>query len=121
MFEAKPMRQDAGVLGSRRNTGARMGELTQLRASDVFEQDGIWAIKISPEAGTVKNRKPRTVPLHEHLIKQGFVDFAKASGSGPLFYNKITSAPKVDDPTIPRALGPLRLESVWLHGFEIRG
>ncbi len=40
-------------------TGARMGELTQLRGSDVFEQDGIWAIKISPEAGTVKNRKPR--------------------------------------------------------------
>jgi integrase len=83
-------------------TGARMGELTQLRASDVFEQDGIWAIKISPEAGTVKNRKPRTVPLHEHLFKQGFVNFAKATSSGPLFYNEITSAPKVDDPTNPR-------------------
>ena len=32
-----------------------MGELTQLRGSYVFEQNGIWAIKISPEAGTVKN------------------------------------------------------------------
>jgi hypothetical protein len=32
-----------------------MGELTQLRGLDVFEQGGIWAITISPEAGTVKN------------------------------------------------------------------
>ena len=54
------------------------------------QTDGIWAIKISPEAGTLKNRKPRTVRVHEHLIEQGFVEFAKASGEGPLFY----SAPK---------------------------
>jgi integrase len=56
-----------------------------------------------------KNRKPRTVPLHEHLIKQGFVDFAKASGSGPLFYNETTSAPKIDDPTNPRRSRPVKV------------
>jgi integrase len=73
-------------------TGARPGEITQLRGSDVIERDGLPAIKITPDAGTVKTRKPRTVPLHEHLIEQGFLAFAKASGSGPLFYNN-------DDPT----------------------
>jgi integrase len=81
--------------------GARVGELTQLRGADVFERNGIWAIKISPEAGTVKNRTPRTVPLHDHLVEQGFVDFVKASGRGPLFYNE---AKKIadDDPTNPK-------------------
>lgn len=84
-------------------TGARMGELTQLRSADVIERNDIWAIKISPEAGTVKNRKPRTVPLHTHLIKQGFVDFVKGSGKGPLFYNEAkASAGAADDPTNPK-------------------
>jgi hypothetical protein len=49
----------------------------------------------------VKNRKPRTVPLHEHLIEQGFLAFVKANGTGPLFYNE----PKpvaASDPTHPR-------------------
>jgi integrase len=55
-------------------TGARAGEMTQLRAADVVRQDGIWAVKITPDAGTVKTGKPRTVPLHEHLIEQGFLD-----------------------------------------------
>ena len=52
-------------------SGARMGELTQLRGVDIVERDGIPAIKISPEAGTTKTGKARTVPLHEHLIEQG--------------------------------------------------
>src|SRR5262249_31894609 len=45
-------------------SGARIGELTQLRGVDVTERGGIPAIKISPEAGTTKTGKARTVPLH---------------------------------------------------------
>jgi integrase len=26
------------------------------------------------------------VPIHEHLIEQGFLEFARAQGAGPLFY-----------------------------------
>jgi integrase len=44
-------------------SGARMGELTQLRGVDIVERDGIHAMKISPEAGTTKTGKARTVPL----------------------------------------------------------
>lgn len=69
-------------------SGARMGELTQLRGTDVFQEGRIWAVKITPEAGTVKNREPRSVPLHRHLIEMGFLDFVKASGTGALFYDE---------------------------------
>jgi integrase len=85
-------------------SGARMGELTQLRAVDIIKQDGIHAMKISPEAGTTKTGSARTVPIHEHLIEQGFLEFVKASGKGPLFYNasKDTAPDQVPDPTNPR-------------------
>ncbi len=65
-------------------TGARAGEITQLRVEDVIK--GHWAIQISPDAGTVKTNKSRIVPLHEHLIEQGFIEFARTKGNGPLFY-----------------------------------
>jgi integrase len=67
-------------------SGARMGEITQLRGVDIVEQDGVHAMKLLPEAGTVKGGNARTVPLHGHLIDQGFLEFVKASGRGPLFY-----------------------------------
>jgi integrase len=41
-------------------TGSRPGEITQLRAQDVQLQDGLWAIRITPEAHR-KWRKARTV------------------------------------------------------------
>jgi integrase len=68
-------------------TGARAGEITQLRGCDVSQQDGMTAITITPEAGTVKTRKARRVPLHEHLIAQGFPEFVSKMGRGPLFYD----------------------------------
>jgi integrase len=82
-------------------TGARSGEIAQLRGSDVIEQDGIHAIKITPDAGTVKTGRARTVPLHPHLIEQGLMDFAKASGKGPLFYNEPKGKPAKADATNP--------------------
>lgn len=68
-------------------TGARVNEMTQLRAEDVKEIEGVWTINITPEAGGVKNGKARTVPIHEHLIEQGFLVMVKAQGKGPMFYN----------------------------------
>jgi hypothetical protein len=69
---------------------------------DVIERDGIHAIKISPEAGTTKTGTARVVPVHEHLIEQDFLEFVKAAGRGPLFYNEPRQAAAVDDPTNPR-------------------
>lgn len=67
-------------------TGARVSEMTQLRAEDVPTTDGIRYLRITSDAGSVKTGQYRDVPLHQHLIELGFLDFVKASGAGPLFY-----------------------------------
>lgn len=68
-------------------SGARVNEITQLRKQDIFERDGVWVMNITPEAGSVKNDEARLVPLHSHLLDQGFVAFMKRSKDGPLFYD----------------------------------
>lgn len=74
-------------------TGARVGEIVQLRREDIKEHaGGACTITITPEAGTVKDKKAREVVLHAHLVEAGFLDFAKES-SGYLF---ITPAPDGD-------------------------
>jgi integrase len=59
-------------------TGARVGEMTQLRACDVGREAFGPVLRITPEAGTVKNNKARTVPIHQHLVEQGFLEFVEA-------------------------------------------
>src|SRR5262249_26261003 len=76
-------------------TGARPGEITQLRSADVIERDGVPALRLTPEAGTVKSGETRVVPLHDHIVAQGFLKFAKAR-KGPLFYKPRTAATEVD-------------------------
>ncbi len=73
-------------------TGARAGEITQLRKQDVIKRDGIDALHLTPDAGTIKNNKPRTIPLHEHLLAQGFLEFVHEHADGPLFYTKDQNA-----------------------------
>ncbi len=68
-------------------TGARVNEFSQLRAEDIFEEGGIWAVQITPEAGSVKTKEARAVPLHSHLIEQGFLEVVADVGTGPLFYD----------------------------------
>ena len=77
-------------------SGARVNELSQLRAEDVRKVDGHWMMNITPEAGKVKTGKARLVPIHPHLIDQGFLAVVEAQGAGPIFY----------DPSRQRADGP---------------
>ena len=74
-------------------TGARVNEITQLRGLDVNERTrgGIVActITITPEAGSQKTDEAREVPLHPHLVEQGFPEYAKRKGAGPLFYDPV--------------------------------
>jgi integrase len=101
-------------------TGARPGEISQLRGSDVIERDGVPAIRITPGAGAVKGGKARVVPLHEHLIAQGFLEFVHRRGTGPLFYNP----PRLrsDDGTRmkkPRAIQARQRLASWVRGLGI--
>ncbi|WP_083743778.1 DUF6538 domain-containing protein [Methylobacterium radiotolerans] len=65
-------------------SGARISELTALRRSDIRREDSIWVMTIN---GT-KTNEIRTVPLHEHLIEIGFLNFVEQSGLGALFFNE---------------------------------
>ena len=103
-------------------SGARMGELTQLRGVDIVEQDGVHAMKISPEAGTTKTGTTRMVPLHEHLIEQGFLAFVKSNGKGPLFYNEPKQLMVAEDPTNPRKPRFVKARenlAVWVRSLGI--
>lgn len=66
-------------------SGARIGEMVQLRKQDVRRDDGQWVMRITPEAGTVKTGQMRDVPLHPHLIEMGFLEFVEMAPDGPLF------------------------------------
>ena len=103
-------------------SGARMGELTQLRGVDIIVRDGIHAMKISPEAGTTKTGRARTVPLHEHLIEQGFLALVKANGHGALFYNETKQPAASDDPTNPpkqRYVKAREHLAIWVRGLGV--
>jgi integrase len=82
-------------------TGARSGEITQLRGIDVEQRGDFHVLKLTPDAGTIKTRKTRIVPIHEHIIEQGFLDMVRQVGTGPLFYNP-AKTPRADvDPLKP--------------------
>ncbi len=97
-------------------SGARAGEIAQLRGQDITERDGIWVMVLTPEAGTIKNRKPRTVPLHSHLIEQGFLEFVKSRGARPLFYG-----PRPDDGKLAKPLPAHIVQKVgeWVRALGV--
>lgn len=94
-------------------TGTRVGEMAQLRKEDVLQHEGRWALRVTPEAGTVKTGDTWRIPLHSHLIELGFLDFVKQAPSGHLFLTPNPKAYSADAPETrikdPRGiLGPLR-------------
>jgi integrase len=102
-------------------SGARAGEITQLRGQDVIERDGIKALRITPDAGPIKTREARTVPLHEHLIAQGFLDFVNFKGKGPLFYYAEEKAPTRDitNPKRSRAVRARSRLGEWVRSMGV--
>jgi integrase len=68
-------------------TGARVGEIAQLRMVDFMEEGGIKFIRITPEAGSVKTDEFRDVPLHPHLIEQGLWEVVQATNRERPFWS----------------------------------
>lgn len=66
-------------------TGARVGEIGQLRKQDVRREGDWWVIRITPEAGTVKTDEAREIVIHPQVVKLGFPEFVSQSAEGPLF------------------------------------
>lgn len=68
-------------------SGARVNEFSQMRREDLQQVSGVWCVRITPEAGTVKNREARVVPLHPHILAQGFVGVVQSQPPGPIFFS----------------------------------
>lgn len=90
-------------------TGARIVEITQLRRQDIRDEEGIFVLRISPDAGTVKTGQYRDVPIHPQVIELGFRGFVERS-VGPPFY--VASNKK--DP-VRAARTSAQIVSRWLH------
>ncbi|MCC3245212.1 site-specific integrase [Methylocystis sp. WRRC1] len=72
-------------------SGARVGELAQLRKEDVRRDGDIVYIRLTPEAGSIKTDEFRDVPLHDQVLELGFLRFVDAAPDGPLFYSLVES------------------------------
>jgi integrase len=82
-------------------SGARSGEIMQLRGRDIEDRNGTYVMELTPDAGTIKNRQARSVPLHEHIIAQGFLEMVQRVGKGALFFNDSTPQRVSSDPLKP--------------------
>ncbi len=93
------------------HTGARIGEIAQLRKEDFQTRSGIAVIRITADAGTVKTQESeRVVPLAGHLREDAW--FAQwlqetGGGTGPAF-------PSV----CGRARGPGDTLGQWFRQFR---
>lgn len=67
------------------HTGARVGEIAQLRREDFREEQGVIIARITPDAGATKTGEYRDVPLHPQLIDLGLMDYIASIPSGPIF------------------------------------
>lgn len=103
-------------------TGARGGEITQLRGADIVILGDHHFAKLLPSAGKIKTGKGRVVPLHPHLIDQGFAAFVEARGSGPLFYTAKSDRSEGNNATRPKATGADRMREkigTWVRSLGI--
>jgi integrase len=72
-------------------TGARVGEIAQMRRQDLRRVEieghpgGVWVLRITPEAGAVKTKQAREVPLHPQLVELGFPAFVENMRAERLF------------------------------------
>ncbi|WP_247389256.1 MULTISPECIES: tyrosine-type recombinase/integrase [unclassified Bradyrhizobium] len=66
-------------------TGARVGEMIQIRKEDLRREDKLWVLHVTPEAGPVKTDEARDVVLHRQVIEGGFLEFFEKSKGGYLF------------------------------------
>lgn len=75
-------------------TGARVGEMAQLRKEDVRHENGRWIIHLTPEAGTLKTGEYRDVVMHPHLVDRGFPLFVEKAKPGHMFLKVTREGPE---------------------------
>lgn len=75
-------------------TGARLEEVCQSNASDIRQENGIWHLDINQDDDgkhlKMGEENARKVPLHPHLISEGFLDYLKAVPKKGLLFPDVT-------------------------------
>lgn len=100
-------------------TGARVTEILQMRKSDVRTLDDIRYLHITPEAGSVKSKKYRDVPLHHQLIDIGFLKFVEQAPDGPLFHSADADPKKLPAQAVSTRVGKwLQAEKLIPNGVQ---
>lgn len=94
-------------------TGARVTEILQIRKSDLRTVDSVNYLHITPEAGSVKSKKYRDVPLHQQLIDIGFLKFVAQSPDGPLFHSADADPKKLPAQAVSARVGK------WLQSEKL--
>lgn len=88
--------------------GARIGELVTLRAEDIRREGGVWLMHFDE----TKTDVPRDVPIHSHVIEQGFLAVVGRQGRGPLFYDPARHAE--DAKTSPKDIVSRKM-AMWVR------
>lgn len=120
MKETTPARRWATWLLA--HTGARAGEIMQLRRQDVKQEpeSGIWYLDISPAAGRLKNKpSARVVPVHSQLIDLGFLEWVTAQPNNRLFYEE-REGEALDGKRSRKSVAVNRLGD-WVRGLGLPG
>lgn len=99
-------------------SGARGGELAQLRKQDFRQENGIWLMHVDPEAGTVKSGEPRDVAVHPHLIEQGFIEFMLNCPRNTLFYD--VSRKRVENAKNPPPVKTAENLAKWIRSLGLK-
>ena len=75
-----------GCPGSALTPGRACPKSASFDVKDVVEIEGIWCIRVMPEAGSVKTSgSERLIPLHPALVENGFLEFVQKKAVGPIF------------------------------------
>jgi hypothetical protein len=100
-------------------SGARVNELTSLYPADVApdKETKIWCMTIKPSLEKTANW--RTVPIHSHVIQQGFLKYVEKRRRAklPLFYDPARSrGGKSGNPQFKKVAERI---AEWVHGLGI--
>lgn len=94
-------------------TGARVGEMAQLRREDVKERDGIHYLAITDqgeEQSTKTESSVRAVPLHPAVIAEGFLKFVATVTRGSFLFGDLAGKTQEQ-----RAASGSRVYMRWLR------
>ncbi|MBX5165710.1 MULTISPECIES: tyrosine-type recombinase/integrase [unclassified Rhizobium] len=106
-------------------TGSRVAEIAQLWGNMVITDDAgnpCIHITTAPDGGSLKNEgSERMVPLHPDLIAEGFLEFVRKRGKGPLFYggSKGKAAVQLRDDQKHPSKGVSNRVGTWVRGLGI--